>query len=349
MQKISTTQRLEWIDFAKGVVIIFMVLGHAISNGVLQKFIFVFHMPFFFVMAGFLLNFDKWGGAENFRPFVTKLFWRLLVPYYLAEILWYPIWFVVCHEFGFLNHMNHWAEIEPLKSLTAIFLGNGNVNDLILGQLWFLPTLFVSEIIFIKLHNRFAKIDGAVFALAAVILACLGFNLRNLNIILPLGIDIALVTQIFLLTGILVRRYKFVDRMNWKIIVALTVILVWSFFFNEHVDMNFRRYGNFLLFYAGGISGTLLVMKISMLAAKVGGKICALIEDCGRQSIMILVLHLIIAKIFYDVIVRVANFPPEKLSTEPTIIFFTTILGTLIPLFVAKKFGRLPVLKIFCA
>ena len=32
-----------------------------------------------------------------------------------------------------------------------------------------------------------------------------------------------------------------------------------------YVDMNFRRYGNALMFYAGGLSGTLLVMKLSML------------------------------------------------------------------------------------
>ena len=44
-----------------------------------------------------------------------------------------------------------------------------------------------------------------------------------------------------------------------------------------------------------------------------------------------------------------ADFPPEKLFADSTAIFFATCFGTLIPLFVAKKFGRLPVLKNFCA
>ena len=56
-------ERINWVDFAKGVAIILMVLGHAVYND-LQKFIFVFHMPFFFIMAGFLLNFEKWGGRK---------------------------------------------------------------------------------------------------------------------------------------------------------------------------------------------------------------------------------------------------------------------------------------------
>lgn len=56
-------QRIKWVDFAKGFVIILMVLGHVIIyTSDLCKFIYVFHMPFFFVMAGFLLNLDKWGG-----------------------------------------------------------------------------------------------------------------------------------------------------------------------------------------------------------------------------------------------------------------------------------------------
>ena len=44
-----------------------------------------------------------------------------------------------------------------------------------------------------------------------------------------------------------------------------------------YVDMNFRRYGNALMFYAGGLSGTLLVMKLSMLTT--GGKIFSLISS----------------------------------------------------------------------
>ena len=172
----------------------------------------------------------------------------------------------------------------------------------------------------------------------------IGFNVKNFSV-LPMGFDIALVAQIFLLAGVLIRKYNVVERTGLKTCAGLTLILIAAFVFNEHVDMN---YGNALMFYAGGLSGTLLLMKLSALVTKVGGKICALIKDCGRQSMMILVMHPIIANIFYEIIVRDADIPSEKILTEPTIIFFATCFGTLIPLFVAKKFGKLPVLKHFC-
>lgn len=155
-------ERITWIDFAKGFAIISVVLGHALDDDFsLCKLIFVFHMPFFFVMAGYLLNLDKWGGAENFKPFANKLFKRLLVPYYLANILFFPIWFVVCHELGYLNYFWEWCTYKPLNFFTEIFIGDG--TNLVLGQLWFLPTLFLTQIILIFLYNHLIKIGAKIF------------------------------------------------------------------------------------------------------------------------------------------------------------------------------------------
>ena len=204
-------ERITWLDFAKGVAIILVVLGHVIKHGTdLYKIIFVFHMPFFFVTAGFLLNLDKWSGDKNFRPFAAKIFKRLLVPYYVAELLWYPIWLVVCREGGHLDHLWDWCEIEPLKALSAIFIGNGNDIGLILGQLWFLPALFCTEIIFITLYNRLNNIGAEIFTLTVATASSLGFSL----IPLPLGVDIALAAQIFLLAGVLIRRYNVVETLE---------------------------------------------------------------------------------------------------------------------------------------
>ena len=337
-------ERIAWIDFAKGVAIILVVLGHAIQ-GDLSKFIFVFHMPFFFIMAGFLLNFEKWGGAENYKAFATKLVKRLLVPYYLANFLWYPIWFVLCRELGHLEYFWNWSAPEPLESFLAIFIGNGNGQGLILGQMWFLPCLLVAQIIFIRLHNRLNKIGADVFICAIIFCSLLGLLIGKIHA-LPLGVDIALATQIFLLAGVLIRKYKIVGRLNLKFCVPLMVIMIVAFCLNIFVDMNARNYGDAFLFYAGAIAGTLILMKISVLITD--GKIFSLISDCGRQSMMILILHPITANIFYEIIVDVLNFPKEKIFTEPAVIFGVAVTGTLIPLFAAKKFGRLPVLKYFC-
>ena len=285
------------------------------------------------------------GGVKNYKAFVMKLVKRLLVPYYLAEFLAYPIWFVLCHEMGYMPYV--WSQQkEPIVAFFAIFIGNGNNQGLVLEPLWFLPALLVAEIIFIRLYNRLSKIGEDVFICAIIFCSLLGLLIGKIHV-LPLGADIALATQIFLLAGVLIRKYNVIERLNLKICVPLMVIVVAAFCLNVPIGMNVRIYGDPFLFYAGALAGTLIVMKISALMTD--GKIISLVSDCGRQSMMILVLHLTIANIFYEIIYRNTNFNPEVFRTEPMIIFGATVTGTLIPLFVAKKFGKLPVLKYFCA
>lgn len=336
------TPRIAWIDLAKGIVIILMVLGHIIDTDTdLLKFIYVFHMPFFFVTAGYLLNLSKWGRAENYKPFATKLFKRLLVPYYIANFLWYPL--LVAKE----NYSGHLLRIifysSPVEAFLGIFVGVPVM--LPLGPLWFLPCLLLTELIFVKLCSRLAKNSVEVFTLSIVLSAYAGFALSRFGY-LPFGINVALAAQIFLLAGVLVRRYNVVERMSLKLCGALTLLLVVAFQINARVEMAGAFFGEPLLFYAGGLSGSLLVMKLSALMTE--GKVFALISACGRQSLMILILHPLIIELLYNVMVRNTSVTLAQMCNDPLLVLFTTLVGVLIPLLIAERFGKFPVLKYFC-
>ena len=50
-------KRLLWIDVAKGIAIILMIIGHTVKFGTYSRnFIFSFHMPLFFILTGFTLT-----------------------------------------------------------------------------------------------------------------------------------------------------------------------------------------------------------------------------------------------------------------------------------------------------
>ena len=228
-----------------------------------------------------------------------------------------------------------------------IFAGNDYPHALPLGPMWFLPALLLTEIIFVKLYNRVNRLDMKIFAIAAVICAVIGLTAKDF-FILPMSLDIALVSQIFLLAGILIRKNNVVERIDLKFCLLFELILIAAFYFNIHVDMDYREYGNPLLFYSGGIAGTLLVMKLSALMST-GNKIFSLISNCGRQSMMILVLHLLVIEFLYNLFVRNELITTSELYNNPAIIFTVTLMGTIVPLWIAKRFGKLPVLKNFCA
>lgn len=279
------------------------------------------------------------GGAENYKNFSAKLVKRLLLPYYLANFLWYPLLVAKEHYFGHLLKIIFYS--SPVDAFLGIFIGKPTM--LPLGPLWFLPCLLLAEIIFIKFYSRIESLETFVLALVAAAYA--GFLLSRFGY-LPLGMNVALVSQIFLLTGVLIRKYNFAERMDLKLCGVLTFILIISFRLNGRVEMSGAIFGEPILFYAGGLAGTLIVMKFSALMTD--GKIFSLISDCGRQSMLILILHPLIIELFYNLLVRNNVATLIEIYNIPIFILLSTASGVLIPLFIAKKFGKLPVLKYFC-
>src|SRR5512144_3032083 len=81
----SMKKRLEYIDIAKGIGILLVVMGHndfSLVSPFFYKFIYAFHMPLFFFLSGMFFK------AE--LPFLTVLrrrFDTLLKPYLFTILL----------------------------------------------------------------------------------------------------------------------------------------------------------------------------------------------------------------------------------------------------------------------
>ena len=70
-------QRLRWIDIAKGIGIVSIILGH---QGVpLLGFVYMYHLPVFFLLSGYTL---KAGPVD--AAFLRGKFNRLMTPYFLT-------------------------------------------------------------------------------------------------------------------------------------------------------------------------------------------------------------------------------------------------------------------------
>ena len=60
------TSRILWIDVAKGITIILVVLGHSSLPSTISRFIWAFHMPLFFLVSG--------GGNKLEEIYVLRVF-----------------------------------------------------------------------------------------------------------------------------------------------------------------------------------------------------------------------------------------------------------------------------------
>jgi len=58
-------ERIEWLDIAKCITIILMVVGHTTIPKILSNFIWAFHMPLFFIASGMTTNFNGGGISRS--------------------------------------------------------------------------------------------------------------------------------------------------------------------------------------------------------------------------------------------------------------------------------------------
>ena len=83
-------KRCEWLDVAKGMAIILVVLGHSAQyylypetfmQAPMWRIIYFFHMPFFFFLSGYASGFSNSNTLS--AASVKKKATRLLLPYFV--------------------------------------------------------------------------------------------------------------------------------------------------------------------------------------------------------------------------------------------------------------------------
>jgi fucose 4-O-acetylase-like acetyltransferase len=150
-------KRMMWLDIAKGLAIILMVLGHCLSDQTaLHDFIYSFHMPLFFLAAGFTMR------AKPRDVVVKSSARRLLVPYFVVCGILFAFAFVQPHMVNAsLDTQRPWYVV-----LVEIMYAAGDQGDFFghhyqaIGALWFLPCLFVARIILNEILLRGQQVEA---------------------------------------------------------------------------------------------------------------------------------------------------------------------------------------------
>lgn len=145
----SDKKRLDHLDMAKGLGMILVLIGHLQGDSIftfspyiqpLCVYIFSFHMPMFFIISGILLAIKN----DEIRPFceMTKARFRgIMVPYY-----WFSFFYLLVVVVALIK-----GEIAPFTlylNIWYVLSGYG------MNVLWFLPALYLGELLFIFLRRR---------------------------------------------------------------------------------------------------------------------------------------------------------------------------------------------------
>ena len=183
-------KRIMWIDIAKGLTLILVVLGHTLRTGFVRNMVYSFHVPCFFFLSGMVAN------EELSTEIICKDAKRILIPYYsfgLISIAIYGVLGPVATASFNMNSDSIWENIGKLLYGYPVLKFN--------APLWFLPALFAVKIIY-KLAYKLLNGDNHRMLCFAIIGSVISFCYTNLDLVgLPFSLDLVLKLFPFFLAG----------------------------------------------------------------------------------------------------------------------------------------------------
>lgn len=179
------------------------------------------------------------------------------------------------------------------------------IDDIYESRLWFLPCLFISNVLICALFKLFNKSLVALFAAGLIFsLIGIGLNIKYDKLILPWSIDASLMICIFIIVAIIIREKNLLNIILKKKFVVLYFLLYILFTYlnflynnNKRIDIYEADYGNYLYFYITSFTGIFIVLKI---AYNIGTN--KMLEFFGKNSLIIYVMHYIYLTFAFQIV-----------------------------------------------
>ena len=280
----SRAERIEWIDEAKGIGIVLVMLGHCYLHWKFCFWFYAFHMPLFFTLSGYTFS-----GKGKFADYLKKKARTLLVPY-----IFFVIITMCCNGALAVTHGNEYHVFETLK----LYIVQNRYT-----LLWFIPCLFLANLLMYVLQsfqykrktNRFWLIVGCIGALV------FGIYRVIIGKDLPWNADLAILAMAFMSLGKWCREQKIIEKVRlMRYSLAICIIITFcvsavNYIYFDRVDLNSDAFGNPILFMTAALTGTLAVVLISMMTDN------RILIELGKNSLIYYGLHKIIIDLMFVV------------------------------------------------
>lgn len=274
-------KRINWIDFLKGLGIFLVVLGHNSIPPVIFGWIYSFHMPLFFFISGYLFSPYKY----TFWEFFKRKSGHFLLPYFNFFIVVYIYWAVVIQKF--------WISNTNIFKPFSDFLFSSTHLQGVFTPLWFLPCLFLTEIIFYIISRAPKKFWFVLTILVSFIGFWLSFLFKSG---LPWSVNTALISTLFFFVGFKTNELKIFEKVKNKysllvIAILLLVSNLTAYKINGTIDLLNNHYQNYFWFLLAAFAGIFAIATLAVLVGqseKYGSKIMSFF---GRNSLTIMCLQ----------------------------------------------------------
>lgn len=333
--------RNDSIDFVKGIAIILMVVVHAVAGCALgsyiSRFATLFHMPVFFMVAGWLYRQSNEECVEGVADFLKKKIRRLWFPF----VLWCGL-FVVFHDVFFsLNIYSNDPTVEMgglaaagycepwgwgivIKKLMLVPLMQ-ECDKGLAGAFWFLRAMFISSGLYCCLGFAIRKlrfpywVAQTIVALGLILWSKYWMTESASQIVRWIGGPVVLTAYALMHLGALLRHFDLaVERLGrrWMFVVACVCsVVLLELMRRGNVYLVNNRYPSILFLVLSSLCGWYLLMSISQV--EWFGRIGAVYV--GRHTMPLLIFHFLAFKLVTAVGVLVAGEPLSRIGAFPVL------------------------------
>ena len=329
------SKNIEYMDIAKAIGIILMVIGH--SGSPLSRIIYLFHMPLFFFISGY---FYKEHYTYNIIELIKKRIKTLYIPFVKYQLVFLFLHNIFYNINVYSNKFNTSARLYTVSDFIKNFINaiTFGVTEELGSAFWFLVSLFTVNILFAIIRFIVINIfkEKGEYVCAIVIGVC--FVLGS-KISLPRYIDTSLVALLIFYVGYLYNRYEEKISMNIYIASTSLIILIINSNIGE-VSMGYNSYTSLSFFIVSFISGIYLTIYISKSIVKLNANL-KLLKYIGENTLIIVGIHFIAFKLISIIKINIYSLPDYMLASFPVINtggywwILYSIIGIFIPILVA--------------
>ncbi len=274
-------KRLVWVDIAKGIAIILMIVGHEVIGNA-RVFIFSFHMPLFFILSGFTSG-----------MVLTMSKWKQKLPKTLKMLL-LAIFMIVLLSVEKLILLNSSISQLALETLIGIFRGSNTYGTHAIssvGVMWFLIVFVWAKILFDLLQVFFDnKYIGVILGITSYFA-----YLTSLHHWLPQDLDIVPIAALFMWVGLILKQAYLSEKVNVrKYMLSIFVFICFVYWIiclqnSINIEMGTRHYPYFLISIIEAVAGTVVISYLSMgiQDCRIGNHIAII----GQHTLAILCIH----------------------------------------------------------
>lgn len=238
-------KRLDWIDYGKGICMLFVVLSHTWSYYVQQSSDFInilqpTRMFVFFFISGYLVNVSSF----DVTRFIKSIICKLLFPYFIfTTLIWLP---------------------KAIARSEDISIGL-MLHDILGGYAsWFVAALAVSKLVlaFILSFTKSLKKIVAICVALFIVGCCMS---QYIDADIPWYADYGLISLVYLAMGMTYRRYEEVLSKNIHIQVILSILVYFTFTLLDYTFFKSSTYLYSLSYGSVTIKGVLSFFLLSVL------------------------------------------------------------------------------------